>query len=112
RAGRQTGNQRRSHCVRGQLRRDDGYELEVTFVSAPHHDPVVIGRSQTGNRCQITLERWLPVGGEPGIQDAVNAIRAILAASACPDPVKISDKATESEVSWILRPCHASSHAS
>ena len=34
--------------------------------------------------------------GEPGIQDAVNAIRAILAASACPDPVKISDKATES----------------
>ncbi len=73
-----------------------GYELEVTFVSAPHHDPVVIGRSQTGNRCQITLERWLPVGGEPGIQDAVNAIRAILAASACPDPVKISDKATES----------------
>ena len=35
--------------------------------------------------CQITLERWLPIDGEPGIEDAVNAIRAILAASASPD---------------------------
>lgn len=35
--------------------------------------------------CQITLERWLPIDGEPGIEDAVNAIRAILAASARPD---------------------------
>ena len=57
-----------------------GYELEATLVDAPHHDPIVIGRSRTGDHCQITLERWLPVDGEPGIDDAVNAIRAILAA--------------------------------
>jgi hypothetical protein len=25
-----------------------GYELEVTLQRAPHHDPVVIGRSRTG----------------------------------------------------------------
>jgi hypothetical protein len=32
-----------------------GYELEVTLVSAPHHDPIVIGRSRTGN---ATRSRW------------------------------------------------------
>ena len=72
-----------------------GYELEVTLVSAPHHDPIVIGRSRTGDHCQITLERWLPIDGEPGIEDAVNAIRAILAASAGPDPARTIDATTE-----------------
>jgi hypothetical protein len=72
-----------------------GYELEVTLVSAPHHDPIVIGRSRTGERCQVTLERWLPIDGEPGIEDAVNAIRAILVASARPDPARTTDATTE-----------------
>ena len=62
-----------------------GYELEATLVSAPHHDPIVVGRSRAGDHYQVTLERWLPIDGEPGIEDAVNAIRAILAASARPD---------------------------
>ena len=62
-----------------------GYELEATLVNAPHHDPIVIGRSRTCDHCRVTLERWLPIDGEPGIEDAVNAIRAILAASARPD---------------------------
>jgi hypothetical protein len=72
-----------------------GYELEVTLVSAPHHDPIVIGRSRTGDHCQVTLERWLPIDGEPGIEDAVNAIRAILTASARPDPARTTDATTE-----------------
>ena len=63
-----------------------GYELEVTLVSAPHHDPIVIGRSRTGDQCQITLERWLRIDSEPGAENAVNIIHAILAASAHPDP--------------------------
>ena len=66
-----------------------GYELEVTLESAPHHDPIVIGRSRRGDHCQITLERWLAINGEPGIEDAVNIIHAILAASARPDPAPI-----------------------
>ena len=61
-----------------------GYELEATSVSASHHDPIVIGRSRTADHCQVTLERWLPIDGEQGIEDAVNAIRAILVASARP----------------------------
>jgi hypothetical protein len=41
---------------------DDGevYELEVTLDSAPQHEAIVIDRSQPGDHCQMTLERWLP----------------------------------------------------
>ena len=68
-----------------------GYELAVTLVSAPHHDPIVIGRSRAGDQCQVTLERWLRIDGEPGAENAVNIIHAILAASAHPDPAGIID---------------------
>lgn len=69
---------------------DDGavYELEVTLASAPHHDAIVIDRSQPGDHCQMTLERWLPISDEPYVEDAVNAIHAILAASARTDPAR------------------------
>ena len=72
-----------------------GYELEASLVSAPHHDSIVIGRSRTGERCQVTLERWLPIDGEPVIEDALNAIRAILAASARTDPARTTDATME-----------------
>jgi hypothetical protein len=36
----------------------------------------------------MTLERWLPISDEPDIEDAVNAIHAILAASARPEPAR------------------------
>jgi hypothetical protein len=69
---------------------DDGmvYELEVTLTSTPHHDAIVIDRSQPGDHCQMTLERWLPISDEPGVEDAVNTISAILAASARTDPAR------------------------
>jgi hypothetical protein len=69
---------------------DDGavYELEVTLARAPHHEAIVIDRSQPGDHCQMTLERWLPISDEPAVEDAVNAIHAILAASARGDPVR------------------------
>ena len=41
-----------------------GYELEATLVSASHHDPIMIGRSRTGDHCQVTPERWLAVIGD------------------------------------------------
>jgi hypothetical protein len=61
------------------------YELEVTLASAPH-EAIVIDRSQSGDYCQITLEQWLPISGEAGIEDAANTIHAVLAASARPEP--------------------------
>ena len=72
-----------------------GYELEVTLASAPYLDPIVIGRSRTGDHCQVTLERWLPLHGEPSIDDAMNAIHAILTASARHHPATITDTLTE-----------------
>ena len=69
-----------------------GYELEVTLVSAPHHDPVVIGHSRVGDQCQITLERWLPIDSEPGVENAVDTIHAILAACPRADLAKIIDR--------------------
>jgi hypothetical protein len=71
------------------------YELEATLASAPHLDPIVIGRSRTGDQCQITLERWLPINDGPGIKDAVDLIHAILAASASHDPGRGIDTPTE-----------------
>jgi hypothetical protein len=75
---------------------DDGavYELEVTLDSAPHREAIVIDRSQPGDHCQMTLERWLPISDEPRVQDAVNAISAILAASASTDPPRTTDTTT------------------
>ena len=60
-------------------------ELEVILTSAPHDDPIVIDRSQPGDHCHITLDRLLPISGEPDIEDAVRAIHSILAASARPE---------------------------
>ena len=72
-----------------------GYELEVTLASAPHHDPIVIGRSRTGDHCQVTLERWLPIHGEPDIEDTAYAINAILAVSARHGPATNNDVSAE-----------------
>jgi len=71
------------------------YELEVTLASAPQLDAIVIGHSQPGDHCQITLDRWLPISGEPGIEDAANTVHAILAASAHPDPAGAADAMAE-----------------
>jgi hypothetical protein len=77
---------------------DDGavHELEVTLASTPHHAAIVIDRSQPGDHCQMTLERWLPISDEPDIEDAVNTIHAILAASARTDPARTTDTAAAS----------------
>jgi hypothetical protein len=62
------------------------YDLEVALGGAPHHDAIVIGRSQFGDYCQISLERWLAIDGEPDIEHAVTTICSILAASDRRDP--------------------------
>jgi hypothetical protein len=70
------------------------YELEVTLDSAPRYEAIVIDRSQPGDHCQMTLERWLLIGDEPRVEDAVNAISAILPASARTDPPRTTDMTT------------------
>lgn len=70
------------------------YELEVTLASVPHRDAIVIDRSEPGDHCQMTLERWLPISDEPGLEDAVDTIYAILASSARIDPAAANDAKT------------------
>ncbi len=60
--------------------------------------PVTVRHEQSANVAFMTggaLERWLPIDGEPVIEDAVNGIRAILAASARTDPARTTDATTE-----------------
>ena len=90
--GRETGNAPWPYRIRAVTSHDGAvYELEVTLDSAPRHEAIVIDRSQPGHHCQMTLERWLPIGDEPRVEDAVNAISAILAASARTDPPRTTD---------------------
>jgi hypothetical protein len=70
-------------------------ELEVILTSAPHDDPIVIDRSQPGDHCHITLDRLLPISGEPGIEDAVRAVHSILAASARPEAADTTETTAE-----------------
>jgi hypothetical protein len=70
------------------------YELEVTLASAPHHDAIVIDRSQPGDHCQITLEQWLPISNEPALEEALNTIHAILTASVRTEPGRTIDTIT------------------
>lgn len=72
-----------------------GYELEVTLAQEPQHDPIVIGRSRAGDYCQITLERWLSISSELGIENAAKSIQAILTASVRSDQVAAVDTTTK-----------------
>jgi hypothetical protein len=83
------------------------YELEVTLASAPHHDAIVIDRSEPGDHCQMTFERWLPISDEPGVEDAMNVIHAILAASARSDPARINGT---SSLAYCMLWSYAGSH--
>jgi hypothetical protein len=72
------------------------YELEVILASSPHHNAIVIDRSRPGDHCLMTLERWLPISDEPAVEDAVNTIHAILAASVGTEPARTIDTAAAS----------------
>jgi hypothetical protein len=60
---------------------DGSQELEVALTDHPGCDPMVIGRDHLGGQCQLTWERWLPIGNEPGIETVVNLIQAVLNAA-------------------------------
>jgi hypothetical protein len=60
---------------------DGSQELEVVLTDHPSCDAIVIGRDHLGGQCQLTWERWLPIGDQPGIETVVNLIQAVLKAS-------------------------------
>ncbi len=58
--------------------------LEVVLTGAPHCDGIMIDHNKIGDRCQITLERWVRITDEPGVASTVSLIRSVLSASARP----------------------------
>jgi hypothetical protein len=40
-----------------------GQELEVRVASEPSSDGIVIGRSASGDQCQITVDLWVAIKG-------------------------------------------------
>ena len=61
---------------------DGGQELEVRMASSPNGDGVVIGRSATGDQCQISLDLWASIKDQPSREQAVRLARALLRANA------------------------------
>jgi hypothetical protein len=70
-------------------------ELEVTLRTAPCLGPILINRSDPGGDCQITLDRWLPIDTQPGIESVVNLIDAILKASVT--KIMVTEKYSDSD---------------
>jgi len=60
---------------------DGSQELEVVLTDHPGSDPIVIGRDHLGGQCQLTWERWLPIGDRLTIETTVNLIQAVLNAA-------------------------------
>jgi hypothetical protein len=60
---------------------DGSQEIEVVLTDHPDSDPIVIGRDHLGGQCQLTWERWLPIGDQPAIETVVNLIQAVLNAA-------------------------------
>ena len=58
-----------------------GQDLEVRLADAPGSDGLVIGRSATGDQCQISLDLWVGIKDEPSVEQAVGLIQALLRAS-------------------------------
>jgi hypothetical protein len=60
---------------------DGSQELEVVLTDHPGCDPIVIGRDQSGGRCQVSWDLWLPIDDQPGIETIVNLIGVALNAT-------------------------------
>jgi hypothetical protein len=61
--------------------KDESQELEVVLTGDSHGDPLIVSRSKSGDHCQLTWSRWLPINDEADIADAADLITAILQTS-------------------------------
>ncbi len=58
-----------------------GQELEVRLASAPSSDGIIIGRSATGDQCQISLDLWVSIKDGPSVGQAAGLVQPLLRAS-------------------------------
>jgi hypothetical protein len=56
---------------------DESLELEVVVTSDRFRDPVSIGRDKTGDRCQVSWQRWADIGDDAAVEKPAEMIAAI-----------------------------------
>ena len=61
-----------------------GQELEVRLANASSSDGIVIGRSASGDECQISLDLWIGIKDGSSVEQAVGLALALLYASTSP----------------------------
>lgn len=57
---------------------NEAQELEVRLASSPDSDPIMIDRNSAGDRGQVTLNEWMQIETEPGIETTAEFVIALL----------------------------------
>jgi hypothetical protein len=58
---------------------DESLEFEVVLAGDPLREPVSIGRDKTGGHCQVSWERWAPIGDDAELEKTAQMIAAVTA---------------------------------
>jgi hypothetical protein len=64
---------------------NESQELEVRLISDSACDPIMVDRNSTGDRCQVSLDHWINIESQPGMEKAARLIAELL--RACVNPV-------------------------
>jgi hypothetical protein len=56
---------------------DEMLEIEVVLAGDRFREPVSISRDRTGDRCQVSWQRWADIGDEAAVGQTVLMIAAI-----------------------------------
>lgn len=57
---------------------NESQELEITFPGDQNCDPIMIDRDSGGENCQVTWDRWLPIGNDANIKAAADMVANVL----------------------------------
>jgi hypothetical protein len=61
---------------------DEMLEIEVVIAGDRFREPVTINRDKTGDRCQVSWQRWVDIGDDAAMEKTVRMIAAISATCA------------------------------
>ncbi len=56
---------------------DESLELEIVVTGDRFREPVSIGRDKTGDRCQVSWQRWADIGGDAAVEKTAGMIAVI-----------------------------------
>lgn len=56
---------------------DESLELEIVATGDRFREPVSIGRDKTGDRCQVSWQRWADIGDDAAVEKPAGMIAVI-----------------------------------